>query len=374
MDVYFEPETDDKVDKNWINEQCSLSRKKIKPYRRCNYCQLKTRECLGLQNNLVSIVIVFFLLGFLLIYDNIFIRINIVIIMTLLIMFGYRINSSLDSLAKTIYLNTRLTKELEKSQDTLEERVVEKTVELLKAKEIAEEANRAKSIFLANMSHELRTPMHGILGYSELGLSKIEDDNDKLFSYFSKIAVSGDRLLVLLDNLLDLAKLETGEAEFQFSKFDFTEVLDSVVAKTTPLLKEKSLKLDVQMNLEERVVFADQNKMIQVLMNLIMNAIKFSNNNENITIRVSDTEIEDEYLNTDPALLVAVKNKGVEIPEEELTTVFNKFIQSTRTDTKAGGTGLGLAIVKEIVTQHKGKVWVESSFEAGTTFYYSIPK
>ncbi len=378
MDVYFEPDSDDEENKNWLNESCFLSKKKIKPYRRCNYCNLKTRQCLGIQNNVVSIVIAIFLLAFLLIYDNIFVRLNIVVIITLLIIFGYRINSSLDKLAKTIYSNTQLTKELKSYQDALEDKVREKTTESITAKEIAEEANRAKSEFLANMSHELRTPMHGILGYAQLGLSSFEgreEKNNKLFTYFNNIEISGERLLKLLDNLLDLSKLEAGMMELHFEEFDLVAVVESVSDNVTTLLGNKNLQFYFEKLAKETKLKADKDKITQVMFNLLTNAIKFSNKNEKITVTIDDSELINEKTGAaSPALLLSVMDNGIDIPDDELTAVFNKFIQSSHTKTKAGGTGLGLAIVKDIIDEHKGKVWVESSLEKGTKFSFLLPR
>ena len=378
MDVYFEPDLDDEVNKNWVNESCFFSKKGIKPYRRCNYCSLKTRQCLGIQNNIVSSIIVVFLLAFLLIYDNIFVRLNIVVIISLLIIFGYRINSSLDQLAKTIYSNTQLAKQLKSHQDTLEDKVREKTAEAITAKEVAEKANEAKSEFLANMSHELRTPMHGILGYSQLGLSRLEDEEgkaSKLFTYFSNIDISGERLLKLLDNLLDLSKLEAGMMELHFEEFDLVTVVESVSINVATLLEDKNLKFDFKTLTRQTTLNADKDKITQVIFNLITNAVKFSNDNEKITVSIEDSEIKDAKTGAIyPSIQLSVEDNGVDIPASELTTVFNKFVQSSRTKTNAGGTGLGLAIVKEIIDKHKGQIWVESSMEKGTKFCFILPR
>lgn len=378
MDVYFEPDSDDDKIKNWVNESCFLSKHGIKPYRRCNYCHLQTKQCLGIQNNVISIIIVVFLLAFLLIVDNIYARINIVIIVTLLIVFGYRINASLDQLAKTLYSNIQLTKQLQIQQDSLEEQVQKKTAEAVAAKEIAEEANRAKSEFLANMSHELRTPMHGILGYAQLGISKlepVESDSNKLYKYFHNIDVSGERLLKLLDNLLDLSKLESGMVELHYEVFDLISCVKKVIDDIATLIKNKNLTLDVQVKHKNTQINADKEKVTQVAFNLISNAIKFSNENEKITVIVDDAKIKDELSGElIPAILLSVEDYGVEIPDDELMMVFNKFVQSSKTKTKAGGTGLGLAISKEIIDEHKGTIWVESSVKGGTKFSFILPR
>ena len=152
-------------------------------------------------------------------------------------------------------------------------------------------------------------------------------------------------------------------------------VIDTVASDVLSLLNEKNLKFKFEKLTKEAIINADKDKIIQVVFNLVTNAIKFSSENENITVTISDSELENEKTNTiSPALFVSVEDQGIDIPAEELTAVFNKFVQSSRTNTKAGGTGLGLAIVKEIINAHKGKIWAESSIETGTKFCFILPR
>jgi signal transduction histidine kinase len=228
------------------------------------------------------------------------------------------------------------------------------------------------------MSHELRTPMHGILSYAELGVSKFDkntDKSNKLFKYFENIETSGERLLKLLDNLLDLSKIESGMMELDVEEFDLALVAESVFNNVATLLNDKKLQFNFEKLTKKTKLKADKDKITQVIFNLITNAIKFSDENEKITVTINDSEIMDELTEAIlPAIQLSVEDKGIDIPEEELTTIFNKFVQSSRTKNQAGGTGLGLAIVNEIILKHKGKIWVESSLEKGTKFSFILPR
>jgi signal transduction histidine kinase len=249
---------------------------------------------------------------------------------------------------------------------------------LIVAKELAENANHAKSEFLANMSHELRTPMHGILGYAQLGVSAVEDKegkDNKLFKYFNNIELSGERLLALLDNLLDLSELENEILELHYSNFALNNIVESVLNDAKAMLNEKQLRFDFEKLAKDMNLRADKDKIKQVIFNLIKNAIQYSDNNEKIVVCIDDANLMDDITKKSaPAILLSVKDKGVEIPSDELTTIFENFVQSSRTDTKAGGTGLGLAIAKKIIDKHHGKIWVESSVDEGTIFSFILPK
>jgi len=244
------------------------------------------------------------------------------------------------------------------------------------AVEKAERANAVKTEFLANISHELRTPMLGILGFSELGITKIETaDKAKLLKYYNRIHTSGSRLLLLLNNLLDLAKLEANQMIFNIQRYDIEEVFNDVVIELTPLIEDKDLKIEVSHENIDLSADVDKHRIHQVLYNLLSNAIKFSPNNGIIKVFWR----EEIIINGDvevPALQFTLTDQGMGVPETELITIFDKFSQSSRTSTGAGGTGLGLSISKDICNYHHGKIWAENlqKPEQGAQFIFIIPK
>jgi len=244
------------------------------------------------------------------------------------------------------------------------------------AKEDAENANQAKSEFLANMSHELRTPMHAILSFAMMGKEKINTaKKEKLQLYFSHIRESGDRLLKLLNNLLDLAKLEAGQMQLDIKQNDLRETANQAATEFSELIRNKSLNLEIATAKIETTANFDAEKIMQVISNLLSNAIKFTPESGHITIQFSDTTVaskSDE--DTLPAIAFTVENEGVEIPADELESIFDKFIQSSKTKTGAGGTGLGLAICKEIIEAHGGTIHAENAPNGCTRFTFKIPR
>jgi two-component system sensor kinase FixL len=238
--------------------------------------------------------------------------------------------------------------------------------QLLIAKGQAEAANNAKSEFLANMSHELRTPLHSILSFASFGIKKYSTvAPEKLLDYFNRIKTSGTTLLSLLNNLLDLSKLESGRAMLTFEPTDLIVLVKSVISEFEPLLSERNLSLQYEQIEFEGEVILDVDKIKQVLRNLLDNAIKFSPEGETIDVAINGSKKK--------LVIVSVCDRGPGIPENELEAVFDKFVQSSKTKTGAGGTGLGLAICHEIVSAHKGRIWAENRPEGGMILSFEIP-
>ena len=244
--------------------------------------------------------------------------------------------------------------------------------ELKRAKQAAEEANILKTEFLANISHELRNPMHQILSYSKYGIDKIEKPKQKLLHYFIQSRKAAERLMLLLNDLLDLSKMEAGRMDYKMETFNVYQIINEALSELKPMIEEKDLSLKVVDPSILTKVICDYYKVGQVIRNLLSNAIKFTPEGRNIDIRFERNELEHEN-NTVSCLQVSVCDQGVGIPENELMSVFDKFTQSSKTKTGAGGTGLGLSICREIVKAHHGKIWVKNNPEGGATFSFTLP-
>jgi PAS domain S-box-containing protein len=279
-----------------------------------------------------------------------------------------------------ITMRKNAERELDRNRSHLEELISAQTADLKQAKEVAEQANRAKSEFLANISHELRTPMHGILSFSSIGKKNCKTSaREKLENYFDRINQSGKRLLLLLNDLLDLSKLEANKMDLHFGYHSLDELVGLVVSELKALIAEKKLSIKILGNEIDTSVACDKERIMQVLHNLLSNAIKFSNPDSHIIIVFSYTTIENKatsdkkLINSQPAIRVDVKDEGIGVPVNELETIFDQFAQSSKTNTGAGGTGLGLAICKEIIEGHHGIIKAYSVFGQGTTISFSIP-
>jgi signal transduction histidine kinase/ActR/RegA family two-component response regulator len=255
------------------------------------------------------------------------------------------------------------TAELASLNKNLEHMVEERTIDLQKALS-------AKTEFLNNMSHEIRTPVQGFVGISDGLLNKwrLLSDDEK-FSYIKMVASSGKRLGSLVGNLLDLSKFQVGKITLHLIYTDMNHAIEAMIDECQTLyLTEKKIKIKYINEAHNTHLNADEELLGQVLRNLFTNAIKFSNSGIELVATLRDTKLDGV-----PAVHFSLRDQGVGIPEDELHAIFESFVQSSHTKTKAGGTGLGLAICKEIIELHSGKIWAENNPDSGATFHFIIP-
>jgi signal transduction histidine kinase len=228
-----------------------------------------------------------------------------------------------------------------------------------------EEASKHKSQFLANMSHELRTPLNAILGYTELVLDGIYGDPpEKMHNVLERIQTNGKHLLGLINDVLDLSKIEAGQLVLTLNEYSIKDMMQGVYVAIEPLAGNKKLSFKLEVPSDLPRAHGDERRLSQVLLNLVGNAIKFTDTGE---VAMKASSINGSYT-------IAVKDTGPGIAEADQAKIFEEFQQSESTHTKAkGGTGLGLAIAKRIVEMHGGRLWVESQLGSGSTFFFTVP-
>jgi signal transduction histidine kinase/CheY-like chemotaxis protein len=294
--------------------------------------------------------------------------INLVIFNALIVLaVGFLVDSLNESFLKEKNLKSLLKKE---SQD------------LLAAKLKAEESDRLKSAFLANMSHEIRTPMNGILGFSYL-LGESGLNRDERNAYLAIIKKSGDRLINIIDQIVDISKIESGLINLKVREVNINEKIEYVFKLLNPDAEEKKLKLSYKISLPQEKAFisTDQEKLYAILINIVKNAIKYTDKGSiefgyTLTTSSSGGKEPDkaDALGKTNVVMFFVKDTGIGIPADRQQAIFDRFIQADIGDRQAReGVGLGLAISKSYVEMLNGKIWVESEPGKGSTFYFTLP-
>ena len=254
---------------------------------------------------------------------------------------------------------------LREAKEELEQKVIERTQEIADKNQQLEIANQHKSEFLASMSHELRTPLNAIIGFSEVLLERLFGDlNDKQEDYLKDVLTSGKHLLSLINDILDLSKVEAGKMELDAGSFSLREALETGLT----MIKERAANHGIRLTLEVQdgidIVEADERKIKQALFNLLSNAIKFTPDGGSISVsaRLAGDMVE-----------VSVADTGIGIAPEDQPKVFEEFQQVGQSAAKVEGTGLGLPLAKRFVELHGGQMWLRSEPGQGSTFSFSLP-
>jgi signal transduction histidine kinase len=228
-----------------------------------------------------------------------------------------------------------------------------------------EVASRHKSEFLASMSHELRTPLNAIIGFSEVLSERLFGDvNDKQAEYLDDIQQSGRHLLSLINDILDLSKIEAGRMELERSEFELARAIEQTLLLVRERAERRGIALRVALDGNLGTIVADERKVKQVLLNLLSNALKFTPQGGTIDVRARARDADAE---------ISVADSGVGIAPEDQDAVFEEFRQVGSAETKAEGTGLGLAISKRIVELHGGRIFLVSAPRVGSTFTFRLP-
>jgi PAS domain S-box-containing protein len=270
-----------------------------------------------------------------------------------------------------------IDEELRAHRDSLKEMVELQTADLQRAKDAAERANLAKSEFLANITHELRTPIHVILSFARIGIAKSASATpERRQEYFERIQSSGGHLLDLVNQLLDLSRFEAGKAVLKMAPLDLMQVVRDVTHELEPLLLARSMTLELPPG-DAVPVIGEAARLAQVVRNLLSNAIKFTPEGRRIAVELTTTELPGGRRSEDggrrPAVSLIIADEGVGIPDDEIESIFDKFVQSSRTSTGAGGTGLGLAICREIIVAHRGTICARNRPGGGAQFEVVLP-
>lgn len=263
--------------------------------------------------------------------------------------------------------NARLFEQVYSSSQVLETKIQDRTKELADALKEVQTISKTKSEFISAVSHELRTPLTSIKGYASLLMTgKLGEIPEKVKDRLEKINIHSDKLVKMINDLLDIARIESGRVEMNMAKCKFSKVIETVHDLLTPQMREKNIQwfADIDPKIPEMIL--DISQVERIFINLIGNAIKFTPVNGTISVKA--------VLDDNQMVLTQVKDTGIGISEEDMAKLFNEFFKvENEINANLKGTGLGLSLAKKIVEAHQGRIWVTSQLNQGTAFHFTLP-
>lgn len=262
--------------------------------------------------------------------------------------------------------NAQLFEQIFRSRQNLESKIQDRTKELASALDEVQKINKMKSEFMSAVSHELRTPLTSIKGYASLLMTgKLGDIPQEVKQRLEKINIHSDNLVKFINDLLDIARIESGRVDLTLEKCSLAALIENTHDLLIPQMKEKNIQWVSEIDTKLPSIFIDTNQVDRVFINLIGNAIKFTptQGTIHVTAKKSNNDI-----------LVEISDTGIGIKEEDLSKIFNEFYRAENPiNQNVKGTGLGLTLARKIIEAHGGKIWVTSKFNEGTTFHFTLP-
>jgi len=262
--------------------------------------------------------------------------------------------------------NARLFEQVFRSRQILEAKVHDRTNQLESALKEVQNISKTKSEFISAVSHELRTPLTSIKGYASILMAgKLGDIPDQVKERLGKINTHSDNLVKLINNLLDISRIESGRVEMDLSKCDLADMIDNVHDLLTPQMKEKDIQWSAQIDKTIPEMLLDASQADRIFINLISNAIKFTPEGGTISVKA--------HLHNG-VVTIEVSDTGIGISQEDVARLFDEFYRvDNQINQNVKGTGLGLPLARKIVEAHQGRMWVTSKLNEGTTFHFTLP-
>lgn len=262
--------------------------------------------------------------------------------------------------------NTQLFEQVYQSRQQLELKIQERTRQLASALEEVKKTSKLKSEFVSAVSHELRTPLTSVKGYASILMTgKVGDIPQKVKERLEKINKHSDNLVTLINNLLDISRIESGRVEMKFARYDVSSIIENVQDLLTPQMRDKNIEFKTEIGNNLPDIYIDISQVDRVFINIVSNAVKYTPEQGTITIKA---DLKGDFVH------FQVVDTGIGIKEDDISRLFDEFYRvDNEFNQNVKGTGLGLSLVKNIVEAHKGKIWITSTVNVGTTFHFTLP-